>query len=191
MRIIRDVVVALFQLQKPFERNAFALSSAAPRAHLVDDAVIPAHRVSVYGVVDRAIADAHFFHAAHDAFKCVDVFARIAVELHVADMPRIRERVKRRFSANLFIGADGVIHRHVKRVCVILSVRNAGNFAVFLLVYAHKAAGKPLCGRCEQGEVEAGLTAFFVHFLPHMGDDLKPQLPAFFAFAVVLTGEGF
>ena len=64
--------------------------------------------------------------------------------------------MKRRFSANLFIGADGVVHRHVKRVCVILSVRNAGNFAVFLLVYAHKAAGKPLCGRCEQGEVEAG-----------------------------------
>ncbi len=165
--------------------------AAAAGTNIVDNAVIAAHRVSVYRVVYRAVADPRFLHAADHAFKGVDVLAHVAVQLHIADMARVGQGVEGRFLPDLFKGVDGIIHRHMEGVGVIIPVRHAGDLSKLLLVDAHKGAGKPLrrCG--QQRKVQAGFLGLVVHALAHIGDDLQAQLVAFLAFAVVLAGQGF
>ena len=95
------------------------------------------------------------------------------------------------FQLELPVRLDGVVHRHMERVGVVIPVGDTGDLAVDLLVDADEPAGKSFGGGGEEGEVEAGLFRFVIHALAHMGDDLKTQLLALFAFAVMEAGKGF
>ena len=77
----------------PFEFGAFLFCSAAARADIVDDSVVPTDAVAINRVVDRAISNSGFFHAADDALKCFEVFAGIAVHLDIADVAGVGQRV--------------------------------------------------------------------------------------------------
>ena len=94
-------------------------------------------------MVHRAVTDARLLHAADDALKGVDVLAHVPVQLHIADVARVGQGVERRFLLNLLKGADGVVHRDVEGVGVVLPVGDAGDFPKLLLVDADKAAGQP------------------------------------------------
>ena len=140
----------------------------------------------VYG----AVADARFLHAADDALKGVDILAHIPVQLHIADVAGVGQGVEGGLLLNLLKGADGVVHRDVEGVGVVLPIGNAGDFAKFFLVDAHKAPGKTFGGSGQQGEVQARLLGLVVHALAHVGDDFVAQLVAFLTLAVVLAGQG-
>ena len=163
--------------------------AAAARADVADDAVVAADRVAVDRVVHRAVADARLLHAADHALERVDVLADVAVQLDVADVAGVRQRVERRFLLDLLERADVVIHRDVEGIRVILAVGHALDLAVALLVDAQEPPGKALGGRREQRPVEAGLPALFVEAFAHVADDLIAELPALLALAVVLAGQ--
>ena len=44
----------------------FRFASSALGAHIVDDSVVSADRVAVYGVVSRAVADTGIMHSSDD-----------------------------------------------------------------------------------------------------------------------------
>ena len=140
-------------------------------------------------MVHRAVADARLLHAADHALERVDVLADVAVQLDVADVAGVRQRVERRFLLDLLERADVVIHRDVEGIRVILAVGHALDLAVALLVDAQEPPGKALGGRREQRPVEAGLPALFVEAFAHVADDLIAELPALLALAVVLAGQ--
>ena len=91
---------------------------------------------------------------------------------------------------DLLEGADGVVHRDVEGVGVVLPVGDAGDFPKLFLVDADKAAGQAFGGSGQQGEVQARLLGLVIHALAHVGDDLIAQLIAFLTLAVMLAGQG-
>ena len=98
----------------PLERRPVGFGAAAFRARAVDDAVIPADRIAVHRMVDRAVADAVFLHAADDGFKGRRIFGRVAVQLDVSDVAGVRQRVIRRFQSDFFLSADRKIDRNME-----------------------------------------------------------------------------
>ena len=109
---VADVALYLFQNRK---RDAFAVVPAAPGADLADDAGVAANGVTVHGMVDGAVAYAHFLHGLHDVLKGLQVVERVAVHFHIADVAAVGEGVIRRFKPNLVEGVDGEVHRNVER----------------------------------------------------------------------------
>ena len=130
--------------------------SAALRAIIADDAGVAADGVAVDGMVDRAVADALFLHAANDLLECLEVLGGIAVELDVGDMTRVGQRVIRRLELDLIERVDGEVDRDMEGVGVILAVGHALDGAEALLVDADESAGQtePLRSRrdaCRSG----------------------------------------
>ena len=126
-------------------------------------------------------------HAAHDGLERLDVVGGVAVELDVADVAGVRQRVVGRFLLDLLVRRDGEPHGNVERVRVVLAVGHAGDLAVALLVHADEAAGQALGGRGEQAVVEARLLGALVAELAHVADDLEALLLHLVALAVVVA----
>ena len=79
-----------------------------------DDPAVAAAGIPVDRVVDAAIADIVFLHAAHHGFKGFQVVGRIAVHLHIGDVPAVGQRMIRRLQADLVKCADVIIHRDME-----------------------------------------------------------------------------
>ena len=75
----------------------------------------------------------------------------------------------------------------MERVGVILAVRHAGNAAIALFIHADEAAGKPLGGRGQQGEVHVHGLAFCIAELAHVAHNGKALLLHLIAFTVVVA----
>ena len=174
----------------PFKiRVAVPFVAAAFRAGVLNDAGIPAHRVAVDGVVDRAVTHAGLLHRADDRLKGFKVGGGIAVQLHIGDVAAVGQLVIGRLNRDLVERADVVIHRHVEGVGVVFPVGHAGDNPVFCLVHPDKAAGEALRRGGDQGEVQAVLLARFVHALAHVAHDLQAEVLGLAAFAVVRTDQ--
>lgn len=139
-------MIFLLQLHQLFNGHTLACVSAATGANIVNNTIIAAHGVTVYRVVYRAIADACFFHAANNTLKRIDVLANIAVKLYIADVACVCQRMEGCFFLDFLKCADGVINGNMERVCVVVTVGNAGDIAKLFLVYADKRARKTPAG---------------------------------------------
>ena len=111
---------------------------------------------------------------ADDGLERLQVLGRVAVELNVGDMARVRERVVRRLDLYLVERADVVAHRHVEAVRVVVAVGDALDGAVARAVHAHEAAGQALGGRGYQAVVHLALGRQAVQVAAHVPDDLEP-----------------
>ena len=105
-------------------------------------------------------------------------------------MPGVGQGVEGGLLLDLLEGADGIVHRNVEGVGVVLPVGDPGDLAELLLVDAHEPAGEALGGGGQQGEVQPHLFRYVVHTLAHIGDDLQAQIVALLALAMVLAGQG-
>ena len=92
---------------------SLALLAMTLRTLVIDDAGIAAAWIAVDRVIDRTIADAVFFHAAHDLLKRIQIFERIAVQLDIGDMPAVGQLMVRRFQADLLKRIDRIINRDI------------------------------------------------------------------------------
>ena len=171
------------------EGHAVVLLPAAAGALVADDAGEAADGVTVHGVVHGAVADALFLHAADDLLEGIQVLGGVAVHLHIADVTGVGQGVVGSLVGDLVVGGNGVVHRHVEGVGVVLTVGNTFDGAVLFLVDLHEAAGQTLCGGGQQGEVHAPLLALGVHAGTHMAHDLQTQDTGLLALAVVLANE--
>ena len=115
--------------------------ASALRANLAYHSRIAAVRVSVHGVIYRAVTYAALLHVANDFFERLHVVYGVAVELDVGDVSAVRERVVRRFELDLIECGDLVVDGNVERVRVVVPVCNAGDNSVLFLVYADESAG--------------------------------------------------
>ena len=85
----------------PFKFGAAVIFAAvAFGTFVVDHAVISAAWIAIYRMVDGAISNPGFLHAPDYRLKCLEVFACIAVELHITDVSGIGKRMVRRFEGN-------------------------------------------------------------------------------------------
>ena len=105
-------------------------------------------------------------------------------------MSGVGQRVIGRFLLDFIECADVVVDRNVEAVGVVFPVRHARDGAVFLLVHAHKPAGKPLGRSGQQREVQPRLLALVVHIVAHEMHNLQAQVLRLLALAVVLADEG-
>ena len=141
-------------------------------------------------MVHRAVAYARLLHAADNALEGVQVLANVPVQLHVADMSGVGQSVEGGLLLYLLKGGDGVVHRHMEGVGVVVPVGDALYYAVLLLVYPCKGAGEPFGRGGKQRKVQAGLLRELIHTLAHICYNLKAQLIALLALPVVFAGKG-
>ena len=99
-------MIFLAQLQQFIHRYSLACMPAAAGTDLVDNPVVAANRISVHRMVDRTVSNAGLFHAADHAFKGIHILADIPVQLHIADMACIGQRVEGGFLFYLNIQAQ-------------------------------------------------------------------------------------
>ena len=131
------------------------LSAAALGADVADNSRIAAYRVTVDGVVDRAVAYSAFLHAADNLLEGVKVLQRVAVQLNIADMSRIGKGMVG--SLQLYLGKCVylIVNRDMEGVGVILSVGNSLYLAETLLILSDKGSRKSLGGGGKQGKVQS------------------------------------
>ena len=141
-------------------------------------------------MVDRAVADAALLHAADHLLKGLQVVGGVAVHLDVADVAGVGEGVVGRLDPDLVVGGDGVVHRHVEGVGVVLPVGDPLDGAVPGPVQLDEPAGQALRRGGQQGEVQPPLLALLIHPRPHVGDDLQAQHLGLLALPVVDADEG-
>ena len=166
----------------------FATSAAG--AAVSDNTHESANRVTVHRMVDGTVADSHLRHVVHDLFESVQVLRRVAVQFHVADVPRIGERMVRSLERELLECRNLVVHRHMERVGVVVAVGHARNDAELFLVHTHEATGKTFGRCCKQAEVQTQALGFLVAEFTHVADNLEAQFLGGLGFAVVLAGKG-
>ena len=141
-------------------------------------------------MVDRAVADACIVHAADHRLKRLDVVGGVAVQLDIADVAGVGQRVVRRLLVDLVIGGDVKPHRDVERVGVIVAVGDARDVAVALFVHPDKPSGQALRRGGQQGEVHLHLLALAVAVVAHIFDNLQALLLHLVALAVVMAVQG-
>ena len=141
-------------------------------------------------MVDGAVADAGFLHAAYHLLERLEVLGRIAVELDVRDVACVCKCMVRSFDLDLIEGVDREVYRHVEGVGVVVAVGNTLDNAEALLVDADEAAGQTLSRGSEAGEVELHLVALLIELLSHKADDLQTEPLSFLGFAVMLADQG-
>lgn len=73
----------------------FRFFAVAVRALVSNDAGIAADWVAVDRMIDRAVTDAGFFHAADELLKSIHVLERVAVQFHIGDVSAIGESMVR------------------------------------------------------------------------------------------------
>ena len=95
-------------------------------------------------MVDRAIANARFFHFANDGFEGLDILGRITVKLNVSNMASITESVIWSFDLDLIKGGDRVVNWDVEGVSVEVTIGDARDFAIFFFVNFGEATSDTL-----------------------------------------------
>ena len=141
-------------------------------------------------MVDAAVADAALLHAADDLLEGLQVVGGIAVHLDIADVAGVGEGVVGGLNPDFIVGGDGVVHRHVEGVGVVLPVGDPLDGAVTGPVQLDEPAGQPLGGGGDEGKVEAPFGGLLVHAGPHVGDDLQAQHLGLLALPVVDADKG-
>jgi len=174
-----------------FKTLAVLFFSSAFGAFVADYSGESAFRVTVNRVVDGAVADSGFLHAADYLLESVKVLLGVAVKFDIGYMTRIGKSMVRRFSLNFIECVDGVIYRNMEGVCIIIPVGDAGDLSEFFGVHTDKSSGKAFRRSCKKREVESVFFACLVHSLSHKGDYFKTEVLGFPAFAVMEAGEGF
>ena len=91
-------------------------------------------------MVDRTVANALLFHATDDPFKGVQVLRGVSIHLNIADMTGVGQGVIRCFNGNLVIRGDGIIHRHMERIGVVIPVGNPLNNSISFFIYINKTS---------------------------------------------------
>ena len=183
------VILVKAELLQLGKRHALALSASAARTYLADDAGIAADRVAVDRMVDRAVADAGFLHRADDRLERLQILRRVTVQLDVADVAAVGERVVGRLQGDLVVGGDIEVHRHMEAVGVVVADGHARDNAVAGAVDANEAAGKAFGRRGDERVVHATLLRHAVAVGTHVADDLQTQALGLGRLAVMLTGQ--
>ena len=78
-------------------------------------------------------------------FKGIQILERVAIQLDIADMSAVGERMIGRFQTDLLKGVDLVIHRDMEGVGIVIPISYAGDNTVLLLVDAYEPARKAFC----------------------------------------------
>ena len=175
------------QLPQLFLAYRLSFTTTAAGADVIENAHIAADRVPIQGMVDGAVAHASVVHVANNGLERFEVFAGVAIKLHIGDMPGIGHGMIRRFDVDLAKSPDGEIDGNMEGVGIILPVRHAGNGAVAGAIQLDEAPGKPLRGRGDEREIKPRQTGFLIGAPTHMPDNLQPQFLRFLAFAVMLA----
>lgn len=168
---------------------AVVLGAAALWAFIADDAGVAADGITVDRMVDRAVADSGFLHAADSVFKRLKIRLSVAVKLDIADVSAVGEGVVWSFPFDLVEGGELVVNRDMEAVRIIRTVGDAFYDAVFLRVDADEAAGKSFRRSRDKREVEPVFLGCFIGALAHETDDLETQILSVVRFAVVLADE--
>ena len=121
----RTVSVAAVHARNDDALVMLGLGAAAAGTYIVDDAVIAADRIAVYGMVHGAVADAAVVHAADDGLKGLEIMRRIAIHLHIADMAGIREIMIRTLDLDLFCGGNRIVYGNMEAVRIIIAIGDA------------------------------------------------------------------
>ena len=116
------------------------LSASALGADVADYARVAADGVTVYGVVDGAVAYAAFLHAADNLLEGVKVAQGVAVKLDVADVACIGEGVVGSLQLYLGESVDVVVYGDVEGVGVVFTVGDSLYLAEALLILSDKGA---------------------------------------------------
>ena len=95
--------IQLAQLIELLNADRFALTAATAGTYFVDNAGITADGIPVNGVVHGTVTHAGFLHAADNRFKGFQIFAGIAVKLHIADMTGVGEGVEGTLNVDLLV----------------------------------------------------------------------------------------
>ncbi len=114
---------------------------------------------------------------------------RRSLQFHVAYMAGIAIAVKAALNIQLVRNRDGVVHRQVEGVGVVLLVRYPGNHAEALLVYLYKSPREPLRRRGQQNKVEIVIIAELVTPPAHVLHDFQPQIQRFAILTVMPARE--
>ena len=125
------------------DADALTLTAAAARADVADNAGIPADRVTIHRMVNRAVADAAFLHVAHHLLESFQVLRRVAVQLDIRDVARIGQRVIGRLQTDLLARRDVVIDRDMERVGIELVVGDPFDLSIKFPVDPYEPACKP------------------------------------------------
>ena len=124
----------------------FFLSPAALGTDVADYAGVAADGITVYRVVDGAVAYAAFLHAADNLLEGVKVAEGVAVKLYVADVPCVGEGVVGSLQLYLGESVDVVVYGDVEGIGVVFTVGDALYLAEALLVLSDKVPESPSAG---------------------------------------------
>lgn len=138
-----------------FERNvAFIFFASTGRAAMTrDDTREATNWVTIDGVVDRAIADARFFHLTDDSLEGFDVLGWVAVKLNVGDVPSIAKCVIWSFDFDFLEGRNWIVNGDMEGVGVVVAISDTFNVAVFFAVDFREAASDTFSRSGEEREV--------------------------------------
>ena len=150
---------------------------------------IAADRIPIHRMIDGTVSDTALLHAADNLLKGLQIFHRISVQLHIADMPAVGQSMIRGLTPDFFQRADGVIHRNMEGVRIIIPVCDARDDAEPGLILPGKGTGKPFAGGGNQGEIQSGFLALGVHKFPHVADDFQPQGLGLVAFSMMPANQ--
>ena len=141
-------------------------------------------------VVHRAVAHVKLVHHVHHAHDHLRIMGGVAVDLHIEDVSATRHLMIGSLHLSLMTGRALVIHGHMVRVGVVVTVRHALDDAKLLTVFLCELATQTF-GRCSQhGVVVVVLLTEIIDTLTHIADNLQAQFLTFLALAVVLTRKG-
>ena len=94
--------------------------SVAHRAFVVDNAVVTANWVAVYGMVHRAVANSTFFHIANHLFKGIQILGGVSIHFNVRDMACIRQSVIWCFYFYLLKCRNRIIYWNMEAVGIVI-----------------------------------------------------------------------
>ena len=103
---------------------AVVFCPVAAWALVVYDACEAAYRVSVYRVVDGAVAYAALLHASYHLLESVQILARISVKLNIRYMSAVGQCMIRSLKLDLIESTYVIVNRYMERVGVVFSVSN-------------------------------------------------------------------
>ena len=109
--------------------NAFSLPPSTTRTYITNDACISANGIPVDWVIDGAISHTSFLHGTHNGFKRLQILCRVSVELNIADVSAIGQRMVWCLPLDFFKSRNRIINRNMKRIGVIFAVCNPRNIA--------------------------------------------------------------
>ena len=115
------------------------LTASAFRTNVADDAGIATDTVAVNRMVDRAVANTAFLHAANDLLEGFQIVTWVAVQLDVSDMTAVGQLMIWSLQFDFLEGADVIVNRNVEGVGVIFAVGDAFDAAETLAVDFYKA----------------------------------------------------